>query len=74
MFKVIKKFTDLQDDRYLYNEGDTYPRKGFKVSSQRLEELSTSSNRRGEPLIKEVKRATKKTTDKTTEKKPSKKK
>lgn len=60
MYKVIKKFTDLQDNRFLYNEGDTYPRKGFKVPLERLEELSTSSNRRGEPLIKEVKRSPRK--------------
>lgn len=66
MYTVIKKFTDLQDNRFLYNEGDTYPRKGHKVPLERLEELSTSSNRRGEPLIEEVKRKTspKKTTKK----------
>lgn len=64
MYKVIKKFTDLQDNRHLYNEGDSYPRKGLKVSPQRFEELATSSNRRGEALIKEVKRATKKSNKK----------
>ena len=58
MYKVIKSFADLQDNRFLYNEGDTYPRKGLKVSPERFDELSTSSNRRGEPLIKEVKRKT----------------
>lgn len=64
MYTVIKKFTDLQDNRFLYNEGDTYPRKGLKVPLERLEELSSSSNRRGEPLIKEVKRTRKKSTSK----------
>lgn len=63
-YKVIKSFTDLQDERYLYKVDDTFPRKGKKVSSERLEELSTSSNRRGEPLIVEVKRTTKKSTTK----------
>lgn len=68
-YKVIKSFTDLQDERYLYKVDDTFPRKGKKVSSERLEELSTSSNRRGEPLIVEVKTRKSTTTKKSTTKK-----
>ena len=54
MFTVIKSFTDLQDGNYLYLEGDTYPREGLEVSDERLAELSTTANRRGEPLIAKV--------------------
>lgn len=54
MYKVIKMFTDLQDDNFLYKEGDIFPRKGFKVLPGRIKELSTTANRRGEALIKEV--------------------
>lgn len=53
-YKVIKSFTDLQDNNFLYNEGDTFPRKGFNVLPSRINELSTSENRRGEPLIVEI--------------------
>lgn len=51
MYKVIKHFTDLQDNRYAYHEGDTFPRDGLKVSDKRLEELSSDKNKRGIPLI-----------------------
>lgn len=64
MYKVIKSFNDLTDGRYTYNKGDTYPRKGLKVSDERIQELSTDANRRGEPLIKEIKKSPKKRTKK----------
>ena len=54
MYKAIKGFRDLQDNSYLYQAGDTFPRDGIKVSAKRIEELSTSNNRRGEPMIVEV--------------------
>lgn len=54
MYKVIKYFEDLQDNARPYNEGDTYPRKGLRVSKARLAELASDKNRRGEPLIVEV--------------------
>lgn len=55
MFKVIKYFTDLHDNNYPYNAGDTFPRKGVVVTKGRLEELAGSKNKQGEPLIKKVK-------------------
>lgn len=55
MFKVIELFRDLNDGGYLYKVGDTYPRKGHKPEPGRIEELSSSSNKRGTPLIVEVK-------------------
>ena len=54
MYIVIKLFTDLQDDNWLYNVGDVYPRKGLNVTESRIKELSSANNRQGKPLIKLV--------------------
>lgn len=54
MYKVIEYFTDLQDNDYAYNVGDTFPRKGLTVNKERLTELSTKNNRQNKPLIKRV--------------------
>ena len=54
MFRVIKLFTDLQDDNYKYEVGDEYPRLGLKPSLARIKELSGSDNRQGTSLIEEV--------------------
>lgn len=77
MYKVIKFFTDLQDNDRPYNVGDEFPHKGLTVSAERLAELAGSNNRQGEPLIvlveeapkveaapKKAKKAAKKTADK----------
>jgi hypothetical protein len=53
-YVVIKSFKDLQDGQHIYRAGDEYPRKGYKPTKKRIEELSTSKNLRGEPLIAEV--------------------
>ena len=66
MYKVIKHFHDLQDatktkSGVVYREykvGDEYPRKGLKVSEERLKELSGKDNKRGTPLIEEAKEET----------------
>lgn len=54
MYKVIKFFTDLQDNNYPYEVGSTYPRKGSSVTKERIAELSGSNNRQKTALIKEV--------------------
>lgn len=54
MYKVIRYFTDLQDDDYIYREGDTYPRKGLKPTADRINELASDRNKRGLPLIKKA--------------------
>lgn len=54
MYKVIKSFTDMQDNNFLYKEGDTFPREGFDVLPSRIKELATTANRQGEILIKEI--------------------
>lgn len=51
MYKVIKFFTDLHDNNYPYNVGDTFPRAGVSVSTGRLDELAGSNNKQGVPLI-----------------------
>lgn len=50
-YKVISRFTDLQDNNRTYNEGETYPRDGFKPTEERCAELSGFNNNAGRPLI-----------------------
>ena len=54
MYKVIKHFTDLQDNNFAYNVGDEYPRKGMSVLPSRIRELASDENRQGCPLIEEI--------------------
>ena len=55
MYKVIRFFTDLQDNDYPYNEGDIFPRDGLTVTKARLAELSSPNNRQKVPLIRKEK-------------------
>lgn len=55
MYRVIKRFIDLQDDNHEYKENDEFPRKGLNVSELRLSQLSSNANRQKTPLIVEVK-------------------
>ena len=54
MYRVIKAFTDLQDNNFAYNVGDEYPRKDLSVLPSRIRELATNKNRQGVPLIEEI--------------------
>ena len=54
MYKVIKSFTDLQDNNYAYCVGDTFPHNGVEVGAERIAELSSDKNLQGVPLIEEV--------------------
>lgn len=54
MYRVIKYFTDLQDNNHEYNVGDIYPHNKNKISASRIKELATDKNRRGVPLIEKV--------------------
>ena len=62
MYKVIKRFHDLQDARktksgtvyHEYNVGDVFPRDGMEVSEERIQELAGSDNKQGVPLIELV--------------------
>ena len=53
MYKVIKFFTDLQDNNRPYNVGDIFPHAetSYPVSEERLAELAGSDNKQGVPLI-----------------------
>lgn len=55
MYKVIKGFTDLQDNNHVYNVGDDFPRKGAVVTEKRIVQLSSNTNRQRVPLIADKK-------------------
>lgn len=55
MYKVIRHFTDLQDNEYPYYEGDIFPRDGLSVSKERIKELMGSNNKQHRALIEFVK-------------------
>ena len=52
LYRVLEYFEDLQDNDHKYRAGDYFPRPGFVVSEERLQELATSANRRGRPVIR----------------------
>ena len=54
MYKVIKHFTDMQDNNFAYQVGYEYPRKGLSVLPSRIKELASDKNRQGCPLIEEI--------------------
>ena len=64
MYKVIRFFTDIQDNDRAYNVGDVFPHKdcGYPVTEMRLAELASRNNLQKTPLIRyvEVKEETKK--------------
>lgn len=53
-YLVIVPFTDLQDNDFQYRVGDEFPRPGAKVSNERIDELSTTKNRIGLPIIQKI--------------------
>lgn len=53
-YVVLHDFKDLEDKGYVYIKGDPYPRKGNKkVTQERVNELLSTENKMGKPLIKE---------------------
>ena len=54
MYKVIKKFRDMQDGFYAYSVGETFPHNGVDVDAERIAELTSDKNRLGVPLIEEI--------------------
>ena len=67
MYKVIKYFTDLQDNNYAYYVGDTFPHNGVEAGAERVAELSSDKNLQGVPLIEEVMEKPKRTRQKKAE-------
>ena len=54
MYKVIRRFHDLQDNNHVYLVGDTFPHAGVEVDAERIAELASDKNRLGAPLIEEI--------------------
>ena len=67
MYKVIKSFTDLQDNNYAYYVGDKFPHNGVEVGADRISELASDKNLQGAPLIEEVAEKLKRTRKKKSE-------
>ena len=67
MYKVIKSFTDLQDNNYAYYVGDTFPHNGVEADAERIAELSSDKNLQGVPLIEEIAEKPKRTRKKKSE-------
>ncbi|WP_410864004.1 hypothetical protein [Peribacillus sp. SIMBA_075] len=54
-YQAIVDFKDLQDKGKVYRKGDTFPKPGNKkVEKERLEELLSTENKPGKPVIKEI--------------------
>lgn len=53
-YKVIYRFSDLQDFRHIYNVGDIFPRHGVNVKQSRIDELASKNNKIGKPLIEKI--------------------
>ena len=51
---VVKDFSDIQDERHVYHAGDIFPRMGLEVSEERVAELASKDNKRGEILIEAI--------------------
>lgn len=58
MYKVIKKFRDIEDNNRLYNVGDEFPT--ADKSKERVAFLKSDKNKLGEPVIKFVRESKKK--------------
>jgi hypothetical protein len=54
MYKVIKYFTDLEDNEFPYNVGDSFPREGKEVTEERIAVLASARNKQRTPLIKKI--------------------
>ena len=49
---VVKSFKDLQDSNYIYHAGDSFPRKGYKPTAERVNYL-LGQNVKGNVYIKD---------------------
>ena len=61
MYKVIKKFRDMQDGLHASSVGDPFPHNGVEIDAERIAELASDKNRLGVPLIEEVVEKSKRT-------------
>lgn len=54
MYRVIVEFADLQDENHVYRVGDKYPHTKRRFAKKRIEELISTNNKIGRPLIEKV--------------------
>lgn len=54
-YKAIRQFKETKHDGHIYNVGDEYPTKGFKLAKSRADELKTNKNKYKVPFLEEVK-------------------
>ncbi len=57
-YMVVSAFKDLEDNEHIYIVGDEYPRADKsidEISKERIEQLTTTNNKKGRVLIKEIK-------------------
>lgn len=54
MYIVLNEFHDLEDNNYEYKIGKIFPYDGKEISEDRLKELSSTKNKMGIKLIKNV--------------------
>lgn len=52
VYKVIENFFDAEDNKRLYEVGQTYPRAGFEASQERIDYLSNKNGDFKKPFIK----------------------
>lgn len=67
MYKVIRKFFDLQDNDHMYSEGDIFPHNNIEVGQERIEELLSDRNKMGVSLIEKIEEKSKRGRKKKTE-------
>ena len=52
---VVQDFKDLEDGNKVYTKGDVYPSPANKkVDKKRIDQLLSSKNKQGRPVIKEA--------------------
>lgn len=54
MYRVLRDFADLQDNKHFYRTGDIFPRAGLDVSDERVAELASTRNKAGKVLIEAI--------------------
>ncbi|MDX8288834.1 hypothetical protein SLL00_03475 [Metabacillus indicus] len=54
-YEALIKFKDKQDDSKVYEKGDRFPKPANKkIEDERIQELLSSDNKAGKPVIKEI--------------------
>lgn len=54
VYRVIYPFKDLEDNNHIYKIDDKFPYDDKEVSKKRIKELSSTKNKIGKRLIKEI--------------------